>query len=393
MKQLLNFFKKYFRELYSYLFNMTTELFAEATRPAGRYESDTVAIPTGVTQVALFVERSELKNLLTPDVAVAWIMECSYDNGVSWESLGGGGCRGGSIRVPTSMRTKSIFDAMGSRLHDVDGEMSFSGSLRWVREPENPNRLFRCHINQQQTLTTRVLLETRKVAEPTTEPTIIHHSVAFNSSPTLAGTDFSVITVTTPTFTINSASDLYAIVGIGAYSNIFSDTFTVSCSGATATAIANASIWTGAIGAKLFGADGPASGTGKTATASWSTSASYVALSVVVCDGADSTSNGASTSGSTPRSLAVTSAVGDRTVTCTMDDQGGAQPTSNKTRVTAEAGFGMDHADGAASNTHTWTSAFAVLAVVGVNVVATGGAPAIPAPKRKVVGTGVSRTR
>jgi len=222
-------------------------------------------------------------------------------------------------------------------------------------------------------------------------------AVAYDSAPTAGGVDFAVTTVSSPAtgWTIGSGSDRAVIVGLAFYTDITGDSFTVTCSGATCSAITGAALWaTGggqARGAKLFSGVAPASGTNKQATASWSTSAAYVAISAVVATGVNQSTpvaNGTTASGATPCSVVVTSATNDLTVSCAMDDQGGTAPTSNQTRVTTESGFAMDYAAGASSVTHTWTSANAQFTLAGASFTAASSGTQIAMPLGAVATTG-----
>ena len=207
-------------------------------------------------------------------------------------------------------------------------------------------------------------------------------AITFDAATTTAGADFGVTTVTSGTCTVSSNADRAAVIGMGSFTNFFGDTITVSFSGASASAIASAEVFdaTGqAHGVKLFGCVNPGAGASKTATASWSTSSDYVTISAVTVYGANQTggsttfTGGVADNAASPNSVAVSSATGNLTVSAAFDDQGGTAPTSNQTRVSSTSGYGQDYAAGAASVTHTWTSAFAEIAVAGVNIVAAGG--------------------
>lgn len=209
-------------------------------------------------------------------------------------------------------------------------------------------------------------------------PASVSAQVTFDTSTGVggSGTVFSGNSISNATaFTVGSNSNRACVVGIGTWTDIWADTFTVTCAGASGTAISGTQAFTAggaqARGTKLWGATAPQTGASKTCSASWSTNTTYGVLGCEIVYDVDPTtpfSNGTNGNGASPKALAVTSATNKRTITVSMDDQGGTAPTSDQTRVTTNSGFGMDHAAGASTVTHTWTSAGAQITISGVSV-------------------------
>src|SRR5436190_4747663 len=145
-----------------------------------------------------------------------------------------------------------------------------------------------------------------------------------------AGTVFGGFTVTSGTFTVAANTNRACLIGIGTYVNIWADSFTISCAGVAATAIANTQVFStlGADeGTKLWGNVAPTTGASKSCTATWSTSTTYGTIGCIIAFNVNQTTpftNGVNTAAASPASLAVTSAVGNLTMTAAMDDQGGS---------------------------------------------------------------------
>lgn len=204
------------------------------------------------------------------------------------------------------------------------------------------------------------------------------HSVAYDSQATNIG--FGVTTLTTATFTITASANRAALIGLSFLTDITGNTFsTISCSAVTGTAIASGAIWdaSAVVGCKAFQVIAPTNGATKSATLTWSTSAT-AEIGVMTASGVDQTTpfNGVGTGSKTdltPISLSVTSTNGDLTATILGDNAGSTGATSNQTRKVAGSVIGMDVGPGTGSTTHTWTHSSSKFTIVGVNFVSSGG--------------------
>lgn len=179
-------------------------------------------------------------------------------------------------------------------------------------------------------------------------------AVAFDAAVTTS--DFGVTSLTTGSFTVGSGSNLAFVLGGFFFANV--STVTGSLGGTSATAVANTNLFS-AQEVQLMAGVNPPSGS-RTATMSWTTSASASlgCITVTGVDQATPMNNGAtgSTAFGTTRDQAVTSASGDLTVTLCGDESGDTGMSVSAPEIQKTDDFaGMAIGDGNGTATHNWS--------------------------------------
>lgn len=182
-------------------------------------------------------------------------------------------------------------------------------------------------------------------------------SVTYDNASALVTGD-AITSLTTPSFTITSSANRAAVLCLG-HRGLLSTGFSGSCGGISASLITGTDSSGGSTRSQLFGVIAPASGS-QTASMSWTTAVSAT-LGAITASGVDQTTafnNGATGSGTTSASVAVTSTSGDLTTTGYLNNKT-TQLTSDKTRKYTGAGSdtssGGDIGAGTGTATHAWS--------------------------------------
>ena len=185
-------------------------------------------------------------------------------------------------------------------------------------------------------------------------------AVAYDNSVQITG--YTVVSLTTGSFTIGSGNTCAFLAVAGGYTGSAPTSPSGSAGGATASVLSGASCTDGA-GDAAFAlyAINPASGS-QTASASWTNTMDFAVLTVVTATGVDQATgmnNGNSnTDGYGPGvSVQITSTSGDLTTTCHFEGNAADGATTNQTIHVHTSGASCDTGPGTGTTTHTWTVA------------------------------------
>lgn len=317
-------------------------------RQAGTHDFGPYNVPDGITGFGLLFPAT--------DTLTGWSLDTwwSLDGGATW--VYGGGCGRADAGV---------------------GEATQTG-IKFRPAPPGTSRQFKARLTLTKSLRMPGVLTVTDTPRKQAIQTPEHHSVAWDNPGATPpyGVDYSVTTVSTPSFTVGTGNNRAAILGLWTAGAVTSVSGNVGGGGYPASVISGAvGPSTGGNYGQLWGVIGPPSGS-QTATFAW-TGAVTASISVVVATGVHQTTafnNGAATTSAygTTRALEVTSTSGD--LTCTMIVSGNADETATSDQTDRIAGLGgMDTGPGTGTTTHTWTDSTQDLSVVGANFVQAGG--------------------
>ena len=209
-------------------------------------------------------------------------------------------------------------------------------------------------------------------------------SVAYDNNIHVRG--FSVVTLTTPSFTIDAGSVGNRGALLCLYSPSGPSAITGSVGGVNAVALASATV-DDVIMLYVMYVNAPPQGS-QTATMSWTGSSADAQVAVVTATGVDQSTaanNGNNTDGGytgSAVSCAITSSNGDLTITFHVESDGVAAST-NRTLITDfDIGFSVDRGPGTGTITHTWTPVGGSYNIIagGNFKAAAGGVTVVAAP-------------
>jgi hypothetical protein len=227
-------------------------------------------------------------------IEVAWAIEVSQDGGATWR--GGGGARTESRITKAAAVTTSHF------------RIALTGA-------GNPLRRLRGTLALSHALSTAIEFMFDDAPMPVGPETPLHHSVAFDATKFVAGS--AVTSLTTASFTI-SGSNRAAMVGLSTAGGSAPSSVSATVGGVGGSLVSGTSQANGTTRVQIWAVTAPAAGSGKTASMSWTNSATKACLGVVTATGVDQATpvnNGTGQTGTTPDpSMTVVSVTGDLVV-------------------------------------------------------------------------------
>lgn len=312
----------------------------------GHIRAGSLPVPVGATYVEALLDRRSLSGH-TSDAVASWALELSQDDGVTWLPWGGA----------ATVLHESKVDRQD------DGSLPSTSGFRITlsRDVENPRRRIRGALTLSEHTTTALTLVFDTEPLPVFRPPDVPHSVAYDNSVSVLGTN--VTTLTTASFTIGSGSNRAAIAGLSTRSaSVNPGTVTTTTVGGVSGTVISGTVLEDAnfASTQLWSVINPASGS-QTASMTWTNSVQGATLGVVTASGVDQTTpanNGTKTSGLfADPSLSVTSTSGDLTIS-NLAVRGTEVYTANQTiRWSQESGrLSGQTGDGTGSTTFTWTS-------------------------------------